>query len=150
MSAMRAFGTRGSQGDVSDAYFTGVLDGTLAVLALRARLAPSAEPWSPIASTHGVRGSSSSRVWFRPRFERGQARFGLSDKFPKTGFGARVLGKTQNSPHPHDTMAEPSHFIFNFGGHGVVGIARARPLEASQENVLGITSGAARIIETPG
>jgi hypothetical protein len=86
--------------------------------------------------------SSASR--FRPRFERGQTRFGLSDELPETGFGARVLGKAQNSPHPHDTMAEPSHFIFNFGGHGVVGIARAyrrrsRPLEAPQENVAGTT-----------
>jgi hypothetical protein len=52
-----------------------------------------------------------------PFFQRGKPRLGVGNKLPYTGFGARVLRKAQNCPHPHDAVPQPSHLILGFGGH---------------------------------
>jgi predicted RNA-binding Zn-ribbon protein involved in translation (DUF1610 family) len=55
--------------------------------------------------------------WTAPCLQRGQPRLGIGDKLPQTGFGARVLRKSEDRPHPHDAVPKPSLFVLTIGGH---------------------------------
>ena len=52
-----------------------------------------------------------------PCFQRRQPRLGVGDKLSHTGFGARVLRKSEDRPHPHYAVPKPSLFVLKIGGH---------------------------------
>jgi hypothetical protein len=61
---------------------------------------------------------TARRQW-PPQLQRGQPRLGVSNELPHTGFGARVLRKSEDSSHSYDAMPKPSLLVFDFCEHVV-------------------------------